>query len=161
MNDRSLFSNHASTLRGIIEATGVASLREIVAKPGVRGVYRVTVYHGDGDARDTVTTLVDRRGMAGQIEVVFRVTFGEQPILHSISEARIEAWVHGLQALHFDKMSDQPNLPLYGADLWMIERMAGSFYKGVIVSPDVADAEWLALCGMVRMRLPEALREIR
>src|SRR5690606_773492 len=130
--DRGLLAPHAPTLRAIIESAGVEQLPEICVRPGVRAVYRLTVYHHDGRARDSVSTLIYRTGREVQLETVFLERFGGKPLVYSIPLDRYERLVARLNAIHFDQLADQPDLPLYGADLWLVERAAGSFTKSLI-----------------------------
>lgn len=156
-----LLTNHASTLRAIIDSAGVDALPTIMRRPGVRAVYRVTVHYHDGRARDTVATLVYSAADGARLEIVFRVTFAGKPLVHPITPARYEAWTAALGALNIDRLPDQRNLPTYGADLWLVERAAGSFLKSVIIAPALADGAHAALVHAVRTHLPDALREVQ
>lgn len=159
--DRGLLAPHAPTLRAIIEHAGVEPLADIAARPGVRAVYRLTAHYHDGRARDSVSTLVYRTGRGVQLETVIRVTFGGKPLVHPIPLGRYERLVAALHAVRFDDLADQPGLPPYGADLWLLERAAGSFSKSLILAPDRAEGAHLALVNALRTDLPEALREVR
>jgi hypothetical protein len=159
--ERSLQAPHAPTLRAIIENTGVPSLLALTRRPGVRDVYRVTAHYHDGRARDSVATLVDHRMEGAHLETAFRVTFSGKPLLYPIPNARYAAFGQTLHELRFDQLKDQPDLPLYGVDLWLIERAAGSYLRGIIVAPELASGVYTSLVCAVRAHLPEALREVR
>lgn len=161
MAGQSLFPHHVSTMRAIVEAVGVDSLHEIARRPGVRAVYRVAVHHHDGRARDAVGTLTLHATEGALLNVVYRVTFEEKALVHRIEPARLEAFTRVLQLVTFDRLDDQPHIPPYGVDLWMIERAAGSFSRSVIIAPDVAEYPYIALADAVRQNLPQILREVR
>jgi hypothetical protein len=160
MNE-TLFTRHASTLRAIIEGTGVSSLADMVRRPGTRSVYRLTVHHHDGRARDSVATLIDHGQEGVKLEVVFRVTFAGKPLVYPVTTPRYEAFVRAVQSLRFDHLADQADLPPYGADLWLLERAAGSFTRSVVIAPALADGPYAVLVACVKTYLPEALREVR
>lgn len=150
----------AYTLRAIAEYLGLEPLKRIARQPGVRAVYRVTIYHHDRRALDSVATL--RRDGANQsvLSLVYEGMFHSRPLTHIISLERYEAFTLATQKLHFDHMADQPGMPLYGLDFWMIERAAGTFVKSVIVAPQIATGKYAELIAIIKTHLPEALREI-
>jgi hypothetical protein len=161
VNDRGLLAPHAPTLRAIIESVGVAALADIIRQPGVSAVYRLTVYHHDGRARDTVSTLIHAPVSGSRLETVVRLMFGGKPLVYNVLPRRYEHFVNRLNAANFDQLGDQPSLPPYGADLWLLERAAGSFNKSLILAPDRAEGVYASLVAAVRDHLPEALREVR
>lgn len=159
--DRSLYAPHLPTLRAIIDDLQVPDLKDIARQPGVSGVYRLTVFHHDGRARDTVSTLIHRPSSGNRLETVVRLMFGGKPLVYNVSPARYEHFVGVLSSVRFDALRDQPDLPPYGVDLWLLERAAGSFVKSVVLAPERADGDYAALVSAIRADLPEALREVR
>ena len=87
--------------------------------------------------------------------------FGGKPLVYNVTTQRYEHFVATLNAVRFDQLDDQPALPPYGADLWLLERAAGSFTKSVVLAPDRAEGTHATLVAAVRADLPEALREVR
>jgi len=150
----------AYTLRAIAEYMGLDPLKRIVRQPGVRAVYRVTIYHHDRRALDSVATL--RRDTLNEavLSLVYEGMFHSKPLIHIIPAERYEVFTLALQKLHFDHIADQPGIPLYGLDFWMIERAAGTFVKSVIVAPQTANGIHAELVATLKTHLPEALREI-
>lgn len=159
--DRGLLASHAPVLRAIIESIGVEPLAEIVKRPGVSGVYRLTVFHHDGRARDTVSTLIHRPTGGNRLETVVRLMFDGKPLVHSVTSQRFEHFVSVLSQVGFDHLDDQPDLPPYGADMWLLERAAGSFSKSVVLAPERADGLYATLVAAIHADLPEARREVR
>lgn len=150
---------HAHTLRAIADRLQLPSVRQMAQQPGVRAVYRLTVYHHDRRALDSVATL-RRVGEEAHLTIVHERMFFIKPITHIIPLKRYESFTTGLQKLRFDHLGDQPDIPLYSLDLWMLERAAGSFVHGVIVAPAAASGAHAALIDIIQTHLPEALREI-
>ncbi len=163
--------HHIYTLRQVAEHVGALPLKVVVREPTVRAVYRVTVVYSDRRACDSVATLTwrtetqpERLAATAQtdalLSIAFRGAFGHQPLQYVIPAARYQALALALQHLQFDKLADQTNIPFFGADLWLVERGAGSFLKSVLLSPQAPPAEYAGLVDTLRQQLPEAFREI-
>ena len=150
----------AFLLRAISERLKLEPVKQIIKQPGMRAVYRVTIDYHDRRALDSVATLYDRRGSEPVLDIVYRRLFGERPISHPIAQQRYEHFTRALQKLRFDHLKDQPGMPVYGLDFWMIERAAGAFVKNIIVAPAVAEGVHAELVHIIKTYLPEALREI-
>lgn len=151
----------AYALRAIAERAHLPMVRHLALKPGVRSVMRVTVYHHHRTAHDSVATLCRSSLEAPELSIVHEGVFFPRPLTHPIPMERVEVVMGDLQRLHFDHLLDQPGLPLYGLDLWMVERAAGAFVKSVILSPQTADGPYAGIAAAIKSYLPEALREIR
>jgi hypothetical protein len=154
-----LTHSHLPVLRAVVDEVGAMALSALARRPGVIGVYRVTTRTHDGRARDTVATLLFLRE-AARLEVVYRAAFDHKPIVYTIPQPRAEAFVRALNAVGFDRLTDQPDIPPYGVDVWLIERAAGTFAHGVLVTPGRGEGAHTALVAGVHTCLPEALREM-
>lgn len=150
----------AYTLRAIAEYLELEPLKRLTRQPGVRAVYRVTIYHHDRRALDSVATLHRDTLNQSILSLVYEGMFHSKPLTHIVPFERYEAFTLALQKLRFDHMADQPEMPLYGLDFWMIERAAGTFVKSVIVAPQTANGNHAELVTTLKTHLPEALREI-
>jgi hypothetical protein len=160
MSGSSLFTHHASTLRAVIEACGALPTAELMKQPGVSGVYRVIIFRHDARLRDSVTTLILHHARPPHLECAYAGALAGKALRCAMLPARCDAFVRTLQQIQFDHLSDQPDLPGYSSDLWLIERAAGQFRKDVILAPAVAVGVHHTLAAAVRTYLPEALREI-
>jgi hypothetical protein len=151
----------ASMLRSTAEQAGLPALREVAKQPVVIAAYRLTIRYHDRRAADSVATL--RRFGKGEVivEVVYRGLFNHKPMVSRVEQERYEVLVSSLHNIHFDKMTDQLNIPTYGVDLWMIERAAGNFIKSVILAPELAANNHARLMEVIKTHLPEAVREVR
>jgi hypothetical protein len=152
--------NQAYTLRAIAKHAGVPTLREVAQTAGLQAAYRITVHYHDLRARDSVATLVYTRQNGAQLGVVFLGALAHKPLQHTILQNRYEAFVRSLQMMHFDALPDQAKLPAHSADLWLVERAAGSFLKSVILAPDAAEGSYQLLANVIREYLPAALKVV-
>lgn len=160
MKDRNLYAPHGPVLRGLIDAVGVPPLLALARRPGVRELFRVAVHHHDGRVRDSVATLIDNHLDGVRLENVYRVTFHEKALVYRIPSDRYTRFLDAVRGVNFDQLHDQPDLPPYGADLWLVERAAGTYVHDVIVAPALADGPHWTLVSAIRMYVPEALREV-
>lgn len=159
--DRGVSTSHYASMRALIEAMGVTPLADLIKRPGVSGVYRLTVFHHDGRAHDTVSTLVHGGTLGNRLETVVRLMFDGKPLVHQVTPRHFEQLVAALNKTGFDHLPDQPDIPPYGVDVWLLERAAGSFTRSVVLAPQGADGLYATLVAAIRANLPEALREVR
>jgi hypothetical protein len=152
-------SFHAPTLLAIAARCGLPTVAALARRPGMRGVYRVTVSYYDRRAKDSVTTLT-QPGLTPHLELVFDGAIGK-PLQHTFAPERLRAFADALFSVGFDTLKDAPNLPAPGkGDVWLIERAAGSFAHGILLAPDGATGPYARLVNAVRHGLPEALRRV-
>jgi hypothetical protein len=154
-------TSHYAAMRALIEAIGVAPLADLIRRPGISGVYRLTVFHHDGRARDTVSTLFHGAAIGNQLETVVRLMFDGKPLVRQVLPQRFDHFVAALNKAGFDHLPDQPDIPPYGVDVWLLERAAGSFTKSVVLAPQRADGVYATLVAAIQTDLPDALREVR
>ncbi len=151
----------AYLLRSIGDQMQLTPMQAIALRPGIGSVYRLTARYHDRRAHDSVGTLRRFGRERPTLEMVYRGLFDHKPVAVAIEPAKYEAFALALQKLRFDQLKDQPNLPTYGVDLWLLERAAGSFTKSLILAPELAKDVHAALVETVRTHLPELLREVR
>jgi hypothetical protein len=150
--------NHAYTLRTIIKSAGLPPMQEVAKQPGLANAVRVTVYYHDLRAAHSVATLRDLRGQGIGLTVIFLGRLAHKPLTYVVSPSHYNKFVAALQAVRFDTIKDQPNIPLGGQDLWLVERAAGGFYKSLILAPDVAQAPHSEIVSAVRTFVPGMVR---
>lgn len=155
-----LLGFQAPALRAVAESLRLPTVAQIARMPAVAAVYRITVMYHDGRASNSAATVVQRRD-GNILELAYTRALTGKPITHTIPQARLDAFARTLAQLGFDRLPDQPDLPDRNVvDLWLIERGAGTFVRGVIVAPELAREKYAALIDAVKTHLPEALREI-
>lgn len=151
----------AFLLRSIGDQMKLTPLQKVALLPGISAVYRLTVRYHDRRAHDSVATLRRFGRERPALEIVYRGLFEHRPLNLPVDPACYEAFMVALQKLRFDHLKDQPNLPTYGTDLWLLERAAGSFAKSLILAPQLATEVHAALVAAVQTHLPEMLREVQ
>jgi hypothetical protein len=149
----------------VAESMGVRPLNDVARQPDMRALFRLTIKRRDMRLRDSVATLCHARLGGTMLEVVYWGLFKHKPLTYTIANERYEALAAALQNVRFDKLPDQPGLPQFGVDLWLLERAAGSFVKGIILTPDQldlpTDAPYAALVRAVQTYISEAVRELQ
>jgi hypothetical protein len=162
MSSETALPYYSYVLRVIADRTGAAPLKKVALQPGLQAAYRISVHYYDKRACDSVATLCrftseDTR----TLEVRYAGAFQEKALFHQIELEHYEAFMRVLQKVRFDHLADQPGLPAHGIDLWLVERAAGSFNKGVILSPKYAAGAYAVIVDAVKTHLPEALRTVK
>jgi hypothetical protein len=150
----------ASALFAIADQLALPILKHLARGAGVKALYRLTVRYHDRRAADSVATLTARQVGPPLLEVHYRGLFEQKPLAFKVDAARYEAFTQTLQDLRFDTLTDQPAIPSYGTDLWLLERAAGSFSTSVVIAPALATGLYASLVALIRARLPETIREI-
>ncbi len=167
-------SRRTDPLRFIAVRLAVPELEQVVRQPGIGEAYRITVQYQDGRYPDQVATLAFRQ-LSGQASgalsggsVTLTVHYrrpNDKPLIltPALSFERCREFAAALRALNFDKLDDMPDVPWYGADLWLVERASGSFHHDMVIAPDRAAQTagiHAAIVALVRERLREAVRTI-
>ncbi len=160
MADETHTEHHAALLRGVADHLDLAPVKQVIKTPGMRAVYRLIIYYHDRRALDSVANLCHSHTSGIELALYYRGLFGRQPLRHPVSDQRFEGFTRALQQIRFDKLGDQPGMPLYATDLWMIERAAGSFVRSVVLAPQTAQDDHAKLVAAVKTYLPETLREL-
>lgn len=158
----SIMRSHAPGLRMIADRLALASVSALAKRPGVVAVYRVTAQTFDGRLCDSVATFTRINGRDSVLEIAYLRAFDRKPLIYAIPTARCEVFAAALASLSFDRLPDQPNLPIYeAADLWLIERASGTFAHQVVVAPDSAADEYARLVNAINNGLPEAIKQVK
>ncbi|MCC7209315.1 MAG: hypothetical protein IT323_18535 [Anaerolineae bacterium] len=157
-----LMRPQSAPLRLIALRLDVPELAAVAHQPQVTEAFRVTVQYHDARHPDQVATLVrDRSGEGARLSVAYRRATGRPLTLDfRIDAARFEAFRATMKRLGFDKLEDFEDIPWFGADLWLVERAAGSFHHDVIIPPDAATGVHAEIVALTRLHLREAVRAI-
>jgi hypothetical protein len=138
----------------------LAPLKSLAVQTTIRALLRITAYYADGRAWHSVATLYDERGKAPRLEVLYEGLQIEKALIYPINAA---AWLSVQQAMTqaaFDTLRDQSDLPKNLMTLWRIERAAGTFYHGLVLSPHKVMSPYSRLVNAIDAYLPEAVREM-
>lgn len=151
----------SAILRRLIDRCQVENLKSLALQPGVRAVLRLTVYYLDNRARGSVATLIWRRiEPDAHLEIVYDGINSYQPFIHAVPEARVMAISAALSQAHFDQLQDQHEAFQGQRTLWLLERTAGTFRRGIIIAPDAPVLPYSQIVNAVDAYLPEAIRVV-
>jgi len=156
-------SRRTDPLRFIAVRLAVPELEQVVRQPGIGEAYRVTIQYHDGRSPDQVATLsfVQASGGMAALAIHYRRADDRPLILTpTIPLARARTFTSALRALAFDKLDDMPDVPWYGADLWLVERASGSFHHDLVLAPDKAVGVHAQIVALVREHMREMARAI-
>jgi hypothetical protein len=135
-------------------------VRNVVQRPGVNEAFRVTIQYHDARHPNQVATLTRGHGGPCTLNVLYDKPNKDVYFTYAVESARYTALQAALRRVRFDGMDDQPDVPFFGVDLWLVERGSGSFYHDVVLSPDSARGFYRELILALREHLKEALRPI-
>ncbi|MFN8529015.1 MAG: hypothetical protein U0670_10415 [Anaerolineae bacterium] len=156
-----LIRSHLSLLRDIANALKLPDVQAEGRTPGLIAVYRITVRYHDGRACDSAATLWHQQGDRWRLEIGYRGAFEGKLLHYPMTPARGDAFAAALASVGFDRLGDSPDVPLYPtADLWLIERAAGTFYRGVLLAPETTGEPYTRLVNAVQNGLPEAVKRV-
>ena len=153
----------AAPLRFIAVRLAVPELESAARQPGVAEVFRLTIQYHDGRHPDQIATATKMPQPGGpvRLNVHYRRANDQALVLeYAIDGERFSAMNAALRKLGFDKLDDPPEIPWYGADLWLVERAAGSFHHDLIIAPDGATGTHAEIVKLIRENLREAVRAI-
>ncbi|GAB4518831.1 MAG: hypothetical protein OHK0046_26950 [Anaerolineae bacterium] len=148
----------APILRACAEKAALPTVKALAARPGMKAVYRVTIYHADWRAADVVVTI--KHGTETVREIVYVGCFENKPLIRKMTPADYQAFVALVGTKTFDHLSDQAGTAPIDADVCLFERAAGTFVKSVIFTPQTPSDAYTPLVEAIRQFMPEAEREI-
>ncbi|MCL4238535.1 MAG: hypothetical protein KJ047_09840 [Anaerolineae bacterium] len=135
-------------------------LRHVVQRPGVNEALRVTVQYHDGRHPNQVATLTRGRGAECTLLVVYDRPGRDVHFAYPVALERYMTLLSALRRAGFDALDDQPDVPYFGVDLWLVERASGSFYHDVVLQPESAAGPHGEIVSAIRAQLKEALRPV-
>jgi len=157
----SVLRHRSAPLRLIALRLAVPELESVAREATVIEAYRLTIHYHDARHSDQVATLTRRRNeQTAHLNVAYRKA--EKPFAFDfrLPLERVTALAAGLRQLGFDGLDDMPNIPWFGADLWLLERAAGSYHHDLILAPSTATGPYAALAALVSEQLPQAVRAL-
>jgi hypothetical protein len=152
-------SRRADPIRLIALRLKQDELRNLTRQPGIHEAFRVTIQYDDPQHPNQAATLTRGHGGAS-LKVVYDKPGTEVLFTYPVEIERFTALLTALRRVKFDSLDDQPDVPYFGVDLWLVERASGSFYHDVVISPEEARGFYRELILAIREHLKEALRPI-
>ena len=153
-------SRRADPIRLIALRLRQDEVRSIVHQPGINEAVRVTIQHRTPDHPNQVATLIRGVGNTCTLKVVYDKPGKNVFFDYPIDVTRYQALLAALRRVKFDTLDDQPDVPFFDVNLWLVERASGSFYHDVVLSPESARGFYRELVLAIREHLKEALRTI-
>jgi hypothetical protein len=152
----------AAPLRFIAVRLALPELETVVRQPGIDEALRLTVQYHDGRHPDQVATLTKMQTTGPLKLTVNYRRANDKPLAldYTIEPERYSILNAALRKLGFDKLDDLPDIPWYGADLWLVERAAGSFHHDLIIALENAAGPHAEIVRLIRENLREAVRAI-
>ncbi len=151
----------ASYLMDIAERAGMASVKQIAKRPGVQSVYRATAHPASREFADVVVTTAVSLVDDLIAEAVYVGCFGNRPIIRKIDQNFYREFAIALTALGFDHLNDDPSTTSFGANLIMLERASGTYYRSVVLRRSTQVEPYSRIVNALRAFLPETLREMK
>ncbi len=135
-------------------------LRNLTRSPLISEAFRVTIEYHDGRFPNQVATLTRGHGTGAALKVVYDKPGKEVFFTYPVEHERFQELNAALRRLKFDSLDDQPDVPFFGVDLWLVERASGSFYHDVVLSPESARGFYRELILTIHRLLKPAVRTI-
>lgn len=135
-------------------------LRYVVQQPGVNEALRVTIQYHDGRHPNQVATLTRGHGAECTLLVVYDRPGRDVRFTYPVTLERYMTLLSALRRAGFDALDDQPDVPYFGVDLWLVERASGSFYHDVVLQPESAAGLHGEIASAISAQLKEALRPV-
>jgi hypothetical protein len=135
-------------------------LRNLTQQPGVNEAFRVTIQYHDARHPNQVATLTRGHSGGGSLYVIYDKPNRDVHYRFPVSSEQYLALLLALRQVKFDRLDDQPEVPFFGVDLWLVERASGSFYHDVVLAPESARGHYRELLLAIRNHLKEGVRAI-
>ena len=139
---------------------GLADLSSVTWGAGVMSALQVSAYYVERGIRHSVARVIEYQLGEIQMQLVFEGVNRHQPLLSTVSRQRFGKLVDALRQAQFDKLDDQAGLSYADHSLWLIQRAAGSFSHGIIVSPAKPELPYSSIVNAIDAYLPSAIREV-
>ncbi|NDJ74805.1 MAG: hypothetical protein GYB65_00985 [Chloroflexi bacterium] len=153
-------SRRAAPIRLVALRLRQDELRNLMQQPGTNEAFRVTIQYNDPIHPNQVATLTRGHGGSAALHVVYDKPGKDVHFAYDIPLERYRELFTALRRARFDHLDDQPDVPYFGVDLWLVERASGSFYHDVVLCPESARGFYRELILAIREHLREGLRAI-
>ena len=152
-------ARRADPIRLVAARLGQRELKQIGSDPGMSEALRVSIHYHDGRAPNSVATL--QRGHSGncRLQVVYDKAPRPVAFRFEVPLERYRSLLASLRQARFDSLDDEEDVPFFGVDLWLVERVAGSFYHDVVLCPTTARGHHRELLLALREHLPQSIRQ--
>lgn len=155
-----LMRPQSASLRFIAVRMQIAELPQVVKQPGIGEGFRVTVQYHDARHPNQIATVTKIQGSDAQLTVVYRRADDRLLLFeYPLTAMQFQGLTGALRQIKFDTLDDALT-PSYGADIWLLERAAGSFYHDLLLAPAHAQGIYAELTQVINTYIPLGLRLI-
>lgn len=152
-------SRRADPIRLIAARLGQGELKQLTNEPEISEAFRVSVHYHETDGLNSVATL--RRGHGDNCKL--QVVYDKAPKAVKFEfEVPIDTYRELMKAIRqakFDTLDDEEDVPYLGVDMWLVERVAGSFYHDIVLCPTSARGHHRELMLAIKELLPQSVRK--
>ena len=149
-----------SILYQLASDLGMADLSSVTRGAGVMSVLQVSVYYVEPRIRHSVARVIEYQLGEVVMQLVFEGVNRHRPLELTMERDRFEQLIAALRQARFDKLQDQAGLSYANRSLWLIQRAAGAYSHGIIVSPSKPQPPYSAIVNAIDAYLPAAIREV-
>ena len=153
-------SRRADPIRLIALRLRQGEMRHLTQQPGINEAFRVTIQYHAAEHPNQVATLTRGHSSPCALKAVYDKPGKDVHFVYEVEIERYKTLLAALRRVKFDTLDDQPDVPYFGVDLWLVERASGGFYHDVVLSPESARGFYRELVLAIREHLKEALRAI-
>lgn len=149
-----------SVIYQVADDLGFENLDRVARRAGVMSVLQVTAYYFGRRVRHSVARVIEYQLGDVELLLVYEGFNRHQPLRLNVPKDRLEKLLWALRQAKFDTLSDQDGLSFTDRSLWLIQRAAGTYSHGLIVSPDNPQMPWSSIVNAIDDYLPRAIREV-
>lgn len=139
---------------------GLADLPSVARGAGVMSALQISAYYVERRIRHSVARVIEYQLGEVQMLLVFEGVNRHQPLVLSVPRERFARLAQVLRQAQFDKLDDQAGLSYADQSLWLIQRSAGAYSHGIIVSPSKPQLPYSSIVNAIDEYLPAAIREV-
>lgn len=144
----------------VADDLGLDNLSRVAQRAGVMSVLQVTAYYSGRRVRHSVARVIEYQLGEVELLLVYEGFNRHKPLRLNVPKDRLEKLGQALRQAKFDTMNDQDRLSFTDRSLWLVQRAAGAYSHGVIVSPDNPQLPWSSIVNAIDDYLPQAIREV-
>ena len=139
---------------------GMADLPSVTRAAGVMSVLQVSAYYVERRIRHSVARVIEYQLGEVRMQLIFEGVNRHRPLELTVSRDRFKSLAQTLNQAQFDKLDDQAGLSYADRSLWLIQRAAGTYSHGIIVSPSKPELPYSSIVNAIDAYLPAAIREV-
>ena len=145
---------------GLARDLGFGDLDALARTAGVKSVTQISIYQADAWLRHAVARAIAYQQGDGHLQIIYEGFNGQKPLLLDIPRQNLDAISRTLLQARFDRLLDEDEISPFSRSLWLVQRAAGAYQHGIVVTPDTEDEPYAAIVAAIRLNLPAAVRHL-